>query len=58
MKLQVTNGGVNIGRYQLVWWRHWAWSPYRVVRDAPLGYIYDRLGMYGPLEIRRFKRSH
>ena len=31
-------------------------SLYAAVVDAPLGYIYDRLGMYGPVEIRRFKR--
>lgn len=45
---------MNIGRYQFILWSHWAWSPYRKVVDAPMGYVYDRLGMYGPLEIRRF----
>lgn len=58
MRLSIKDPFLNIGRYQFILWRHWAWSPYRAINDAPLGYVYDRLGMYGPLEIRRFKRSH
>lgn len=45
---------MDLGRYQLLLWKRWVWHPYRRVTDAPLGYIYSHLGMYGPLEIRRF----
>lgn len=46
----------NIGRWQIIIWRRWAWvRPHRVI-EAPLDYIYDFLGMVGPVEVRRFKR--
>jgi hypothetical protein len=48
---------MNIGRYQFILWPHWGFLPYHAVKDPPLGYVYDRLGMNGPLEIRRFVLS-
>ena len=47
---------MNVGRWQFILWKRWAFIvPSRCV-DAPLGYIYDFMAMIGPLEIRRFKR--
>ena len=46
---------MNIGRWQFILWRRWAWHPPHRVVEAPLDYIYDILGQIGPLEIRRFK---
>ena len=42
---------MNIGRWQFILWRRWAWHPPHRVVEAPLDYIYDILGQVGPLEI-------
>lgn len=54
MALKPKEAWFSVGRWQFLLWRRWGWRPLSRVQDPPLGYIYSHLGMYGPLEVRRF----